>query len=161
MLRLVSAALRTLVGNDTVLAEAVLLPEVLVPKVLRALHDSPVYCHPDFKTTLLIVKHHAYWRGMARKVKQYCNNCDPCRRSKTKTMTHAGSHTSSFFWRVLERWGIDLVGPLLPCDGDKYILHVQCWASNFNMVATIPDSKAKTVAAGSTSSQMKHLPLCK
>jgi transposase InsO family protein len=42
--------------------------------------------------------------------------------------------------------GIDLIGELPACDGDKWILHVLCWATGFNNCATLPDKRKQTVA---------------
>jgi hypothetical protein len=65
---------RTLIGDDDTLAHAQLLPDSLVPTVLRALHDSNNYGPPGFKATYSIVRERAYWKGMYKRIKQYLKN---------------------------------------------------------------------------------------
>ena len=138
---------RTLLGDDESLVQAVLLPAALVPKVMCALHDSPIYCHPGVKATLTIVRQKVYWKHMVKDIKEYIRLCEVCLLKRNEILKHAGKQVSEFYYMPFQRIGIDLVGELPRCDGDCYILHIVCWASGFNYIACIPDKKASTVAA--------------
>ena len=138
---------RTLVGDDESLAQAVLLPEVLIPKVMKALHDSPTFGHPGIKATTTIVRMHAYWKHMVKHIRAYVKHCETCIRSHTEVRAHAGLQVCDIFTMPWETCGIDMVGPLPRCGGDCYILHLVCWATGFNYIDTLPDKSAKSVAA--------------
>jgi hypothetical protein len=51
---------RALVGSDENLVHSVLLPKVLIPKVMEALHDSAIYAHPGERATRQVVREHCY-----------------------------------------------------------------------------------------------------
>jgi site-specific DNA-cytosine methylase len=138
---------RTLLGDDESLVQAVLLPKALIPKVLGALHDSPIYCHPGVNATLTIVRQKVYWKHMVKDIKTYIRLCEVCMMKRSEILKHAGKQVSEFYYMPFQRIGIDLVGELPRCDGDCWILHIVCWASGFNYIACLPDKKASTVAA--------------
>jgi hypothetical protein len=62
---------RTLVGDDQSLCQAVLLPQSLAPRVMKALHNSPTYGHSGSKATLTIVRQHAYWKHMVKDIREF------------------------------------------------------------------------------------------
>ena len=137
---------RTMLGDDEVLCHAILLPMALRSRVLQALHDAPHYGHPGLQSTLSIVKHHVYWKGMTKDIKKHIKECAVCFRRNTTVHHHAGKMVADYFYRPFQRFGMDCIGPFVACDGFKYVLHVICWACSFNVVACLPDNKAETVA---------------
>ena len=113
---------RALIGSDTCLAHATIVPTALVPQVMRAVHDSADVGHPGEKITAAIAREQAYWRGMAKAIKKYIQECKVCKRTKMMVRMHAGKQLSDFYYTPWERVGIDLVGPLpITEDGQQYI----------------------------------------
>jgi hypothetical protein len=70
---------RALIGSDTNMAHAAIIPKALVPRVMRAVHDSADVGHPGEKITNAIVRERAYWRGMTKDIKKYIKDCDTCK----------------------------------------------------------------------------------
>ena len=137
---------RTLVGDDENLAQAIILPESLRTQVLQALHDAPTFCHPGETATLTICRMRVYWKTMVKDIRKYVLDCEACKRKRAAVKKHAGHPVSHFYNVPMEVIGIDLIGELPACDGDKWILHILCWATGFNYCVTLPDKRKSTVA---------------
>ncbi len=131
-------------GDDDNFCHGVVLPKPLIPRVLKALHDSATYGHPGVRATIQIVRQHVYWRGMVKAIREYIANCDTCKRAKTEVKSHAGHQISDFYYMPWQRMGVDCLGPF---PGGESILHFICWATGFNYIVIIPNKKAATVAA--------------
>ena len=138
---------RNLLGSEQHLENVVLLPKALMPDVMAALHDSIDYGHPGYHITYSVVRSKAYWKGMSKDIKQWIRDCDPCCRSKTEIKKHAGKQVSDFFYMPMEHIGVDLVGPLPKNEeGEEYLFHSLCWATEFNYVKPIKTKTALDVA---------------
>ena len=109
---------RTLLGDDESLVQLPLLPTALVPKVMCALHDSPIYCHPGVKATLTIVRQKVHWKHMVKDIKEYIRLCEVSLLKRNEIFKRAGKQVSEFYYMPFQRIGIGLVGELPRCDGD-------------------------------------------
>jgi hypothetical protein len=137
---------RNELGEGEVLVDAAVIPKALTTKVLRALHNSPHYCHAGIAATMHAVQERCYWKGMRRDVIRHVTDCTICKRAKCHRKANAGKHKSCFYRKPFSRFGMDLIGPFVECEGMVYVLHVLDWATSFNYCFALPDKKARTVA---------------
>ena len=139
---------RNLIGTEKTLAHAVLLPSCLVDRVLRALHDSADYGHPSFIYTYTVARTRVYFKGMWKTIRNYIDNCAACRRANTVVRHHAGKPVSDYYYMPFQVMGFDCMTDFPEAEnGHKHILHGQCWATGFNVIDTMADTKAETIAA--------------
>lgn len=89
--------------------------------VFNALHGQ---AHGGYRATLRLIKSRYCWTDMNRDITRWTRCCEPCQRAKVN------KHTSSSitpFAPPERRFGhihVDLVGPLPPSNGFKYLLTV-------------------------------------
>ena len=72
-----------------------------------------------------------YWKTMVKDIRKYVLDCEVCKRKRAAVKKHAGHPVSHFYNVPMEVIGIDLIGELPACDGDKWILHILCWAPGY------------------------------
>ena len=60
-------------------------------KLCQAAHDGPSFGHPGAAKTFELLSREYWWPGMLITVKQFCRNCEVCRRSKPSTEQYHGA----------------------------------------------------------------------
>ena len=110
---------QTLIVDESTGVTRPLVPAPLRRQVFRLLHDLS---HPGVRATLDLVSRRFVWPGMRRDVRLWARSCLPCQRSKvqrhTKTPVMAFPAADERFRHI----HVDLVGPLPPSEGYRYLL---------------------------------------
>lgn len=65
------------------LAERLVVPESMVPDVLKAFHNAPYAGHFGAKKTRQRIDKSFFWDGMRGSVRDYCASCESCQLKKT------------------------------------------------------------------------------
>lgn len=119
----------------------VVVPEKLVPAILKYYHESPNSTHGGIKQTMDRVKKSFYWPTLNSDVRKFVKTCHLCQLSKQAQNSKVGFLSSVGPTRCMERVFIDYVGPLpRSSSGNKYILTVVDGFSKF--VTLIPTRNA-------------------
>ena len=124
------------------------VPQALVPLVLRLKHDNAGHMAAE-KTTSLIRREY-FWLNMVDDVKKYCQSCVPCARNRPPPARPSARFTLSS--QPQEPWqeiAMDIKGPFgkKPTNqGNRYVLVVMDLLTRAAEMIPIPDKSAKTVA---------------
>ena len=121
VLRLVSVPVK----NGSLLCDAstqVLRP--LVPssqcfKIFSALHSLS---HPGKRAFRRLISSRFVWRGLANDVRDWCRSCIPCQRGKVLRHVQLRPEKIPVPFRRFSHIHVDLVGPLPPSQGFRYLL---------------------------------------
>ena len=99
------------------------LPEALVPKVLKLAHDSPLGGHSGINNTIDKIKELFYFPRMGKIITEYVQSCHSCQSRKItniKTKSKIVSYPTPS--QPFQVWQMDLYGPLPPSpNGNIYI----------------------------------------
>ena len=101
--------------------ESVLVPTKLRKQVFGALHNM---AHPGIRGTKRLISQCYIWKGLAADVREFCNNCNNCQRSKVHKHLKPPPSAVPIPSRRFSEMNVDIVGPLpsLGGEGFKYIL---------------------------------------
>ena len=135
------------IQNDEWMTNAIVLPEAMIETALEAFHDSGYGCHLGAHKTQVALRERVWFPHYCKRVKEHVQGCAACKRSKAVRRQHVGKLRQTLYLQPYERVAVDLVGPYLPStNGNKWILHVVCMATNYSVTVPIPNKEAKTVA---------------
>ena len=119
-----------------------LVPEAFRKQVFETLHS---FSYPGIKHSRELISWRFVWPGMNHDIKHWCKACIPCQQSKV------GVHTKSPFQRfepVSSKFAhvhVDIVGPLPPSKGFRYILTIVDHFSHWPEAISLPDITAQSV----------------
>ena len=64
--------------NDEWITDAVVIPNVLIPRVLAAFHESAYGCHLGLHKSTAAMMERVWFPHMATAMKKHIRNCGPC-----------------------------------------------------------------------------------
>lgn len=94
------------------------LPKIMVPDVLKILHNSTTGGHLGVQKLQAKVKDRFYWPGWFEDVKKWCRECTECASRKNAGANPRAPLQSTVVSRPFERIAVDMLGPL-PLTGEK------------------------------------------
>ena len=97
-----------------------LLPKNLRQFVIKQMH----YAHKGIKETTRLIASHYYWSDMKAEIARYVQTCDSCQSTNSTTITPPHYGKFEVPDQRFSHCHIDIVGPLPPSEGFKYILTV-------------------------------------
>jgi exodeoxyribonuclease III len=107
------------------LSPKLVVPQALVPSVLRHFHGNPVLGHPGRNRMLAQVRSLFRWKGMSSSVRRWVRSCTLCARRKPPRPLRAGLTSPMRATHPMEFIHIDHVGPLPPtANGDTHLFTV-------------------------------------
>lgn len=100
-----------------------MLPRLLAPAVLSALHDAPSAGHLGVTKTLEWVREQFYWYGQQHDVEDRCQQCEEYTRRRSPQQLERALLVISCPGYPFERIALDLMGPLPTTEtGNRHIL---------------------------------------
>jgi len=113
--------------------------------VCYMLHKDPTAGYLDYNTTYQKAKTRFFWPKMRENIQQYIKDCWECNLRRPKRSTSQLHPISSN--DMFERWGIDVVGPLLATEhGNKYIVVAVDYFSRWPETRSLKSANAANIA---------------
>jgi transposase InsO family protein len=103
--------------------------------------------HPNAKATKRLLVDRYFWPSLTNDVNDWCKTCIPCQASKVTTHVQTAPEQINPTGRRFEHVHIDLVGPLPPSNGHKYLLTMVDRFSRWPEAVPLPNIEAATVAS--------------
>jgi len=123
------------------------IPEVLVPTVLKLLHDSHTSGHQGIFKTLQLARSRYYFPRLGPRVIGHIKSCQICPLYKGHTAAPAPALTYDIPERPFVRVSMDILSGFTPtANRNRYLLVMIDSFSRYTELAPIPDKSAETVA---------------
>jgi len=127
------------VGNKRV------IPRREVNWICNMFHDHPTMAHQSKDAMFQLIKQRYIWEGMYKDIANYVKTCWECQRRGTARQNNPKSTISP--GDIFERWGIDIVGPLLASEnGNRYIIVAVDYFSRWPEARAVKNANAVNVA---------------
>ena len=120
------------------------VPLELRQEVIKNLHSVG---HPGIKTSIKRVAEEYYWPSIKHDITNFCKMCVSCKKAKPgKKLINSGEFQvpDKRFSHVM----LDIVGPLPPSYGQKFLLTAICRTTRMVQAIPLPEATASAAAAG-------------
>lgn len=125
----------------------VVIPTVMVPNILKQLHNGSTGGHLGIQKLQAKVKDRFFWLGWFGDVKQWCRECVDCGSCKAVGKQWRAPLQSVVASRPYERVALDILGPLPETPREnKYIVVIGDYFSKWTEAFPLPNQEAETVA---------------
>ena len=125
----------------------IVVPQQLIPVLLKVHHDLSLAGHRDFEKTYDGITAKYFWIKMHLDVKAYCSSCHLCQTKKYINQSFRAPMKPIIVNQPWELIGIDGTGPLpITPDNNRYILVVVDHFSKFCIAKAVPDLTAISTA---------------
>ena len=121
----------------------ILVPTSLKLRVIQAAHELS---HPGVRGTLRLLRLGFVWSGMHHDMKEAVNNCVECHKAKVDRHLHPPLGEVPVPSRRFSTIHVDLVGPLLPSGGCRWLLTLMDRSSRWMEAVPLADTSASSVA---------------
>jgi len=123
------------------------IPEDLVPTILRLLHEAPIASHAGADKAIKFARERYFFPRMASRITEHIRSCQVCPLHKGSASAPAPALTYDVPDRPFQRVSVDILsGFSTSTSGCKYLLVFIDAFSRFCELAPIPDKSAPTVA---------------
>ena len=122
------------------------IPEELVPVVLKLEHDTPVAGHPGKERTLEAMRRKYYWPSMKVDIDKHIDQCKQCALNKGSVGKPAPILEFPPPSYPMEVIGIDLLSLSPSHQGSRYLLVCVDHLTRYVMLAPLKDKTAESVA---------------
>lgn len=123
------------------------IPQKLIPEILKIIHDSSVSSHPGKDKTYKQAQMKYFWIHMRKDIYKYVDNCQKCAETKGSTRTPAPMLSYPIPSEPWERIHIDTLELPMSENGSKYLFVAIDYFSRFCILQPMTDKKAETVAS--------------
>ena len=105
------------------LVKQLVVPQALVPTILKVYHDSLMACHQGKDRTQQAIKQKYYWKGMYSQIAKYIDTCPTCDMAKRNYAARPTPLKPLPIVDVFSRFHMDFLGPFPKGkDGHEHIL---------------------------------------
>lgn len=101
----------------------IVVPTLFRKELIKLAHGSHLGAHLGSKKTTTKILRNFFWKGLNKKVQQFCRSCEECQRGVGRKVAKAPLHPLPVVDEPFKKVAIDIVGPLPRTKrGHKYIL---------------------------------------
>ena len=124
-----------------------ILPESMRREVLHQMHDGLLAGHLGKKKTKMKILQRFYWWAVREDVNNWIDRCDNCSANKMPPHKPKAAIGDMRVGAPMDRLATDILGPLpLTPRGNRYIMVVSDYFSNWVEILPIPDQSGATCA---------------
>jgi transposase InsO family protein len=136
------------VVQDACLYYPTVLPKdtALKAQIFATLHDHPMAAHIGEKKFAEALRSRFYWRGWYQDSQEYIRTCDGCQRYKALRRLRPGAILPLHSPTPFHTLGMDLIGPLPPSMGKRYVLVMIDHMTRWPIVVALPSKEPKHIA---------------
>lgn len=126
---------------------AIVIPQSIVPVILKGMHDNPSCGHLGSARTEERIRERFYWPNLRASVKFHIQHCLSCQRRKSPPNPDKAPMKTIDVGEPFTFWALDYMGPVSEtARGNKYILVVMDHFTKWCEAFPTKDQKASTVA---------------
>src|SRR5688572_16862818 len=132
-------------NNHIYLGNKRIIPRYEVERIIAMFHDEPTIAHQNKHTIHQHISKRYIWNTMKKDIEEYTKTCWECQQRGTARQNNPKQtiQPSDCF----ERWGIDIVGPLLATEtGNRYIIVAMDYFTRWPEAKVVRSANSEEVA---------------